>query len=54
MVRGVAKKWFENYRYNRKQYVKYNGVQSEEKAITSGVPHARISIRSCIISFIYK
>ena len=41
-IRGTAKKWFENYLYNRKQYVKYNGVQSEEMTITSGVPQGSV------------
>jgi hypothetical protein len=38
-IRGVAKKWFENYLCNRKQIVKYNDVQSEVMTIKSGVPH---------------
>jgi hypothetical protein len=41
-VRGIAKKWFENYLYNRKQYVKYNAVQSEEMTITSGMPQGSV------------
>ena len=41
-IRGIAKKWFENYQYNRKQYVKYNGVQSEEMTITSVVPQGSV------------
>jgi hypothetical protein len=41
-IGGIAKKWFENYLYNRKQYVKYNGVQSEEMTITSGVPQGSV------------
>jgi hypothetical protein len=32
-IRGVAKTWFENYLYERKQVVKYNGVRSEEMTI---------------------
>jgi retron-type reverse transcriptase len=41
-VRGVAKKWFENYLSNRKQLVKYNGVKSEEMTITTGVPQGSV------------
>ena len=41
-IRGVAKDWFENYLYNRKQIVKYNGVQSEEMTIRSGVPQGSV------------
>ncbi len=32
-IRGVAKKWFENYLCDRKQIVKYNEVHSEEMKI---------------------
>jgi retron-type reverse transcriptase len=41
-IRGTAKKLFENYLYNRKQYVKYNGVLCEEMTITSGVPQGSV------------
>jgi retron-type reverse transcriptase len=41
-IQGVAKKWLENYLYNRKQLVKYNGVESEEMTITSGVPQGSV------------
>ena len=41
-IRGVAKEWFENYLYNRKQIVKYNEVQSEEMTIRSGVPQGSV------------
>ena len=41
-IRGIAKKWFENYLCNRKQLVKYNGVKSEEMTITSGVPQGSV------------
>ncbi len=37
-IRGVPKKWFENYLCNRKQIVKYSGIQSEEMTIKCGVP----------------
>ena len=37
-MRGLAKKWFEDYLCNRKQLVKYNSVISEELTITNGVP----------------
>jgi retron-type reverse transcriptase len=41
-IRGVAKEWFENYLHNRKQIVKYNGVQSEEMIILSGIPQGSV------------
>ena len=41
-IRGVAKEWFENYLHNRKQIVKYNGVQSEEMTILSGIPQGSV------------
>ncbi len=41
-IRGVAKKWFENYLCNRKQIVKYNGIQSEKMTIKSGVPQGSV------------
>ena len=34
----MAKNWFENYLSIRKQIVKYNGINSKEIKITSGVP----------------
>ena len=50
-IRGVGKKWFENYLCNRKQLVKYNGVKSEE--MTMWCPTG-ISIGTFTVSFIYK
>ena len=50
-IRGVAKKWFENYLYNRKQLVKYNGVESEEMTITGGVLQG--SVLSPILFLLY-
>jgi hypothetical protein len=41
-TRNSKKKWFENYPYNRKQDVKYNGVLCEEMTITSGVPQGSV------------
>ena len=41
-IRGVAKTWFENYLYERKQIVKYNGVLSEEMTIKCGVPQGSV------------
>ena len=37
-VRGKAKIWFRSYLTNRKQYVSLNGVSSELKQTTCGVP----------------
>ena len=41
-IRGVAKTWFENYLYKRRQILKYNCVQSEEMIIKSGVPQGSV------------
>ncbi len=41
-IRGVAKKWFENYLCKRKQIVKHNGIQSEKMTIKSGVPQGSV------------
>ena len=41
-IRGVAKKWFENYLCNRKQLVKFNGIKSEKMTITTGVPQGLV------------
>ena len=41
-IRGVAKKWFENYLRNRKQLVKFNGIKSEKMTITTGVPQGSV------------
>ena len=41
-IRGAALKWFESYLTNRKQYVFYNGVSSEVKNVTCGVPQGSV------------
>ena len=41
-VRGTILKWFESYLSDRKQYVFYNGVSSEMKSITCGVPQGSV------------
>ena len=41
-IRGVVRKWFENYLTNRKQSVKFGEIQSEEMSITSGVPQGSV------------
>ncbi len=40
--KGVSAKWFQNYLTNRKQYVEINGVKSEEKVLTHGVPQGSV------------
>ena len=41
-IRGLALDWFKSYLYNRKQYVSYNGVQSESLSINCGVPQGTV------------
>lgn len=41
-VRGSYLQWFESYLTNRKQFVYYNGVSSETKTITCGVPQGSV------------
>ena len=41
-IRGAALKWFESYLTNRKQYVYYNGVSSDIKSVTCGVPQGSV------------
>ena len=41
-VRGKANNWFSSYLKNRKQFVTFNGFNSELKEINCGVPHGPI------------
>ena len=41
-IRGSILKWFESYLTDRKQYVFYNGVSSDVKHITCGVPQGSV------------
>ena len=41
-VRGPILKWFESYLTGRKQYVFYNGVSSDVKNVTCGVPQGSV------------
>ena len=41
-VRGQLLKWFESYLTDRKQYVFYNGVSSDVKNISCGVPQGSV------------
>ena len=41
-IRGELLKWFESYLTNRKQYVFYNGVSSDTKPVTCGVPQGSV------------
>ena len=41
-VRGTILKWFESYLTDRKQYVFYNGVSSDMKTVTCGVPQGSV------------
>ena len=41
-IRGSALKWFDSYLSQRKQYVSYNGTQSNFRDVTCGVPQGSI------------
>ena len=41
-IRGLALNWFKSYLVNRCKFVEYNGVKSDEKVITCGVPQGSI------------
>ena len=41
-IRGIALDWINSYLSNRSQYVVYNGVNSESKFISCGVPQGSI------------
>lgn len=41
-VRGICHDWFRSYLSNRTQYVSVNGVISETKSVTCGVPQGSI------------
>ncbi|HMK58436.1 MAG TPA: reverse transcriptase family protein [Nitrososphaeraceae archaeon] len=41
-VRGVALNWFKDYLTNRKQFVQYNNVSSNNRNVTCGVPQGSI------------
>ena len=41
-VRGTLLKWFESYLTDRKQFVFYNGVSSDVKDISCGVPQGSV------------
>ena len=41
-IRGTINKWFESYLSNRRQYVYHNGIASDMKAITCGVPQGSV------------
>ena len=50
--RGCAHKWLTSYLSNRKQFVTYNGTQSEKQTIKCGVPQS--SILGALISSVHK
>ena len=51
-IRGCAHNWLTSYLSNRKQFVTYNGTQSEKQTIKCGVP--RLDFGSSVISCIHK
>lgn len=41
-IRGITNLWFQNYLFERKQYLNFNGVLSDTLRITCGVPQGSI------------
>ena len=41
-IRGKTLNWFESYLFERKQYVSLNGINSETKNVTCGVPQGSV------------
>jgi len=41
-IRGVALEWFRNYLLDRKQYVHFNGINSNQQCVTCGVPQGSV------------
>ena len=41
-IRDVAFSWFKSYSTDRKQFVHLNGIDSETKNITCGVPQGSV------------
>ena len=41
-IRGVALEWFRNYLLDRKQYVHFNGINSNQQYVTCGVPQGSV------------
>ena len=41
-IRDSANLWFKNYLYDREQFVSINGIKSEKKKISCGVPQGSV------------
>ena len=50
-VRGIPLKWFENYLYNRSQFVKIDNIKSSYETIVCGIPQG--STLGPLLSLLY-
>ena len=41
-IRGLVNNWFESYLHHRKQYVSIGNIQSDEEAVSCGVPQGSV------------